>query len=371
MTRYDLTSTSYLLCDPPPSGWYGHGMPVYQNNHAMAQHAGSVPDHERLLAELDNLRTTYRQAGMRALRMPFSPLLEIEGCHDGIFVTDPGVSTLDHQGNTQTFIANFTETARALEADVFRSAVSRLDVDIRQLPPEAKLEGGEVHYTPGDRFYLGGLNRANEAGHRHVIERSDVEDVALIQSAGFHLDTVLCPVLDPRGKTVAVLACDEALKEEGRDALREFACRRNIEILSVDGRDSIGRHVDGRFEGGSYAVNCLATPGALFGPAPLATPGVAERLDRLGVRHVVTPLSQCGKSGGANHCLTHQLPGLAIDPSDGLFDAFYREQLEKALDILAHLERSRDRMRRVLRWHTGADASSDLHKLDSKDRLPT
>lgn len=349
--KHDLVPVSYLTCDVPISGWFKHGIPAYDNNFAMAKYKGNVPDHDKLLAELTNMQKEYRKAGLNILTMPFSPYLEVEGCHDGIFVTDPGVSTLDKDGNTQAFVANFSETDRVPEASVFLSIMNKLGIRTEVLPEEARLEGGEVHYTPNDHYYFGGLDRANRAGHQYVIDRSTVEDAVLIKSSGFHLDTVLCPALDTRGKTVAVLACNDALEEEGREALKEFTSRNHIELLSIDGCDSIGSEVDGEFMDGSYASNCLSVPGKLIGPAPFSTPDIKEKLRQLGIEHIITPLTQCAKSGGGNHCLTHQLPGLDAQSTEEVFKEFYREQADLALDIFSEINETHKRIQHVLQQH--------------------
>jgi len=278
-----------------------------EGNHAMELNANKRPDNDKLEQELAACRTLYEESGVRYLLKPFSPILDALYRHDGVFCTDAMVTTQGKSGSPLAFKSNFSAHFRQPEAESLERFMKLQSIRTITLESEQKLEGGDAHYTPYDHLYIGGLFRANERGHQAVIEQSDVTDVALLKTEGFHVDTVLVPALDVRGKLKAIIACRQAIERASWDILNAFAARNSAELLDIAPIDSIGSG-EQHYSDGQYAVNCMPLPGVLLGNGSFQTPGIEDRLKELGIEHQCSPMPECAKSGGAFHCLTQQIP---------------------------------------------------------------
>ncbi len=298
---------NYIISEPPQTPWWGHGIPVMEGNHAMELNEGAIPDHNALAEELAAYAQMYEDLDITPIQVPFSPYLEARYRHDGIFSTDAAVTTKNRENKPTAFVSNFTAQYRQPEAESMMRFLRLQRIKTIQLPKHAKLEGGDVHYTPYDHYYFGGLFRANEAGHDAVIAQSQVEDAVLLKTEGFHIDTVMVPALDARGELRAILACREVIENQSWDELHRLATQSGASLLEIDAEDSIG-HTDQDRADGSYAVNCMPVPGKLLGNGEFKTPGIEDEIARLGIEHKWTPMPESAKSGGALHCLTHQLP---------------------------------------------------------------
>lgn len=298
---------TYIISSPPQTPWWGHGMIPMEGNHAMELNANQKPDNGKLQQELATCRQLYEAADVRFLLKPFSPVLDAQYRHDGVFCTDAMVTTQGKNGSPLAFKSNFSARFRQPEAESMERFMKLQSIGAITLDPEQKLEGGDAHYTPYDHLYIGGLFRANEQGHHAVIAQSDVTDAVLLKTDGFHVDTVLVPALDIRGRLKAIVACKQKIENVSWDKLHAFATRNGAELLEIDSVDSIGSGAQ-HYSDGQYAVNCMPLPGVLLGNGKFKTPGIEDRLKKLGIDHPCSPMPECAKSGGAFHCLTQQIP---------------------------------------------------------------
>jgi N-dimethylarginine dimethylaminohydrolase len=298
----------HIVTEEPQTPWWGHGMPVMEGNQSMKLNEGKIPDDALLRQQCAQARQLYEQEGIPHIVLPFSPALDAQYRHDFIFSTDGAITTVDKNGQPLGWISHFNWGARLRqpEAESMERFLSLQGMETIRLPDDAYLEGGEVHYTPYDHVYIGGLYRANELGHQAVVTRSHVKDVILLESEGFHLDTVLSPVLNEEGNLQAVLACLKVMKESSRDRLHKACTSLGVDLLEVDEKDSIGTKKND-FKDATCAVNCMPFPGMLFGNQAFQTPGIEEELKKRGIQHFSTPLTECGKSAGAYHCLTQRM----------------------------------------------------------------
>jgi N-dimethylarginine dimethylaminohydrolase len=167
----------------------------------------------------------------------------------------------------------------------------------------ATAEGGEFYYCPGDGVLFSGACRNNVEGAEWVAREFNVDELVLMKSNAFHIDTLFTPVINKENKLVAVIACTELMEKDSTENLRQFAKRKNIELVEVPPEDAIGTEN----ELGEFAVNCEPLPGYLVGPTRFRSNKVAPLLKELGVMHITVPTTQFRLSGGAIHCLTNEL----------------------------------------------------------------
>jgi N-dimethylarginine dimethylaminohydrolase len=195
---------------------------------------------------------------------------------------------------------------------------------------QVRIEGGEFHLLNKERMILAGMNRASRAGIDFVATQFEIgpSHVFAFDTLAFHIDTCLCPVIDPTGSTRAVLYFDEMFSAKGQQELQRFRRETGIELVKLHAEDSVGPAVgqieydatgavsrrqsaDGVLRSlGQFSVNCLPLPGVLIGGGPFVTRDVEDRLEAWGVNHVITPLTQYRYSAGGVHCATNELPPL-------------------------------------------------------------
>jgi len=296
---------------PPEKGeikgcWY-NGYPVHQGysesslNYAtvLARKKGIVPDQGELRYEWQNLVFTLQNAGFLVHIIPFPDQLNQPDCicHDAVFVRDSGMMFGKYwiQGR-------FAAEARGEEAHVYGQVIPKLfGKELITLPEGAFLEFGEVFYLEieHESYYFGGLSRSNEKAHQFVREIVQPDHFYLIESEGYHLDTVFTPVLGPDNRLAALILCPEMIMPESLELLESI----ETEIIPIDPIDSSGQ---GEVLG-DYAVNALVAPGILISCCPFQTTGVEHRLQEMGIHHYEVPLEYFKYAGGSVHCLTNEV----------------------------------------------------------------
>jgi N-dimethylarginine dimethylaminohydrolase len=281
----------YLVC----KGTHKHSV----NKTALyAQNKKILPNQLRLMSSFANLKETLKTAGFKVVMWDFPKELNTNNClhHDGVFVRDVGLMFKDYW-----IKANFSATNRQFEAETYAKIINkRFNKQIISLPKTAFIEFGEVYYleTSNGSFYFGGLSRANKEGHDFVKNIIKPDHYYLIESKGYHLDTVFTPVVNTDNKLIAIIIAKEMLEQDSYDNLKNL----DIEIVNVNNKDSSDE--DGL---GNYAINCLAGKGVLIGGSKFTTPLVEERLKKLGIKHYVVSLIDFNLSGGSVHCLTNEI----------------------------------------------------------------
>jgi N-dimethylarginine dimethylaminohydrolase len=285
-----------LVSGLPRKPWWSCGLPAYPKNWAMR--AGCVPDaalakaeHRRFLCEL--------RAWAELVVVPFPERLDRDGNprHDFVFVRDSFIC--NRRG--EVLLCRFAAAERQEEVAIIGAHLAHLGYRVHALPEGAIAEGGEFHFVSRERILFSGICRNNMQGISRTAEVLGAGRLCIVETDAFHLDTVLSPVLDSRGRLRAVLACLQMI-HNAREVVA-FLERQRISLIEVDHQDSIGPPG----HPGSLAVNCLALPGLLVGGAAFKTDGVDRRLADLGIRHAVCPVTQFGMSGGGVHCLSNEL----------------------------------------------------------------
>lgn len=242
---------------------------------------------------------TLRLAGFKIHFLDFpSKLNQVKDLHhDALFIRDSGMFF-----GKYWIKSNYSARARQMEADIFAPIIAKkFNKKIITLPAQAYIEFGEVAYfeTKDGAYYFGGLSRANKKGHDFVKNIIKPKHYFLIESHGYHLDTVLSPVISKENKLIALIVAKGLLTPKGLETLKKT----KIKLIFVKKIDSSGY---GK-KLGNYSVNTLYAPGVLVGSSHFATPGIEEKLKQMEIKHFVCPLTYFGFAGGSCHCLTNEL----------------------------------------------------------------
>ena len=280
----------------PVKPWWGKGTPVHQNNGYM--HRGAIPNQTLVIKEHRAL-VRILQSITAVKVLPFAKQLDIDGlyCHDFVYSRDSFISNL--KGGVM--IGNFSERQRQPEAEARKGQLLQMNYKIKTLPAGAFAEGGEFLYAQPENILFAGQARNNAWGNRLAAKFLQAETLFEVISAGYHLDTVMALVKNKANRVVAALVCLDRISNQR--PLVTFLKQKNISLIKVESKDSIG---NGSL--GTLAINCLSLSGFLVGSHKFQTPGVDAQLKSLGVKHLVTSVSQfIDFSGGSIHCLTNEL----------------------------------------------------------------
>jgi N-dimethylarginine dimethylaminohydrolase len=292
-----------LISKLPKHNWWGHGTPIYKNNPAMKE--GVVPNQELVEVEMFLMSKLFNKLPIEVIEIDFPYFLDQQNTeqrqHDFVFVRDLFVS--DQNGNV--VISKFSEKARQVEADIMQVMLDSMGNKTIRIPYDstATAEGGEFYYCPGDGVLFSGACRNNVEGAEWVAREFNVNELVIMKSDAFHLDTLFTPVINKENELVAVIGCTQLMENDSAENLRQFAKRKSIALVEVPPEDAIGSEN----ELGEFAVNCEPLPGYLVGPSRFRSNKVAPLLKELGVMHITVPTTQFRLSGGGIHCLTNEL----------------------------------------------------------------
>ncbi|HLC69698.1 MAG TPA: hypothetical protein VJH75_01475 [Patescibacteria group bacterium] len=266
---------------------------VYAHDHKI------IPDQKIVTRDHKNFLTTLRQAGFKLQVLPFPENLNREDSlhHDGVFIRDSGFLFKKYW-----IKSNYSVKDRRPEADAWAEIIkTRFHKTIITPPPGAYIEFGEVYYfkTATSTYYFGGLSRSNEKGQRFVKSIVKPDHFILLHSHGYHLDTVMTPVINKDNELTALIITKNMFREDSLDKLKNL----KIPLITVGPMDSSG--TGGKL--GTYHVNCLPGPGVLVNTGKFLTPGVEDRLKALGIKRFYSPLTYFRYAGGSYHCLTNEI----------------------------------------------------------------
>lgn len=265
----------------------------YANKH------GIIPDQDLLRREWLDFVDTLLLAGFHLHIVPFPEALNRPDSlyHDAVFIRDSGLIF-----RSIWIKSRFSVKDRSLEGEYHTKLIeSKLGKTVVTLPEGAFLEGGDINYieTCQGNYYFGGLSRSNKQGHDFVREIIRPDHYILIESDGYHLDTVLTPVLTADNCLAAIIVTLDSLTAESRTVLKDLG----VKIIEISPLDSSG--VGDAL--GDYAVNALIAPGVMVNSSEFNTPGVEAYLESIGIERHVTPLSSFRYAGGSVHCLTNEI----------------------------------------------------------------
>lgn len=288
-------------------GMWHKGYPVHQGetessmNFATqyAHERGIIPDQTLLRQEWLSFVDTLLSAGFHLHIVPFPEELNQPDSlyHDAVFIRDSG---LIFRGIW--IKSRFSVKHRTHEGEYHTKLIeSKLGKTVVTLPEGAFLEGGDISYieTCQGRYYFGGLSRSNQLGHDFVREIINPDHYILVESEGYHLDTVFTPVLTEDNCLAAVIITADMLSAKSLAAIEALG----VKMIEVSAMDSSGIED----ELGDYAVNALVAPGIMVNSSYFSTPGVEDFLMEIGVKRFVTPLTSFRYAGGSVHCLTNEI----------------------------------------------------------------
>lgn len=284
-----------LMSQMPSSDWWGKGTPVYKNNWSMEQ--GKIPDAK--LAKEEHEKTLDAVTHYSELQtIPFSKELDADNFykHDAVFVRDSFIS--NQKGDI--VMSNYSASERQIETEHLENYLKKNGYTIHKLSTDAHAEGGEFYYVKNGNILFAGISRNNKKGIAETANYLGIETVCIIASKAYHLDTIFTVILGKKGELLGVIACLELISN--KNELINFAKKHNISLLDIQAHDAID--TDGK---GKIAVNCLPLPGVIIGGGKFETPGIEEKLKEMGIKHIISPVSQFHFSGGGTHCLTNEL----------------------------------------------------------------
>ena len=288
-------------------GMWHKGYPVHQGDNEAsmnfatlyANENGIIPDQAVLRQEWLNFVDTLLTAGFHLHIVPFPEELNRPDSlyHDAVFIRDAGMIF-----RGIWIKSRFSVKDRMHEGEYHTQLIeSKLGKTVVTLPDGALLEGGDINYleTAHGSYYFGGLSRSNRAGHDFVREIIRPDNYILVESEGYHLDTVFTPVVTVENEMKAVIVTADMLSPKSMTHVRALG----MEVIEVSAMDASG--VEDQL--GDYAVNALVAPGIMVNSSKFSTPGVEEKLKAMGIQRYVTPLNSFRYAGGSVHCLTNEV----------------------------------------------------------------
>mgnify|MGYP003393559728 FL=1 len=279
----------------PKYPWWGTGTPAYENNLAMK--LGATPNQQLVEKQHQSVFQTLQKYAQVEL-FPFPQELDTNALnkHDFVFTRDGFIS--NQRGDI--VISNFAERERQAEAELMANYLEKKGYRLHRLSANSYAEGGEFYYAPKDDLLFAGICRNNMEGIIETAKLLNIKNIQIVKSDSFHLDTVFTLLLDSKGYLAGIIVCLDLIKN--KEEIEEFAKKKNIELINVRPIDTIDNDGEGRI-----TVNCLSLPGFLLGGDEFKTPGVEQKIKDLGIKHIITSVSQFKMSGGGIHCLVNEL----------------------------------------------------------------
>ena len=292
-----------IISSLPNNPWWGNGTPQYKDNPAMI--LGVQPNQKLVEREWRALSQMLTETSLDLHVIPFP--LKLDGMnykkwkHDFVFVRDLYVS--NQRGDV--VIARFREKERQAEEKIIEAWLMDQNVKVHTLPNDDDhfIEGGEFYYCSNENILFAGESRNSRKGNEKTAELLDVEDLVILRSNSFHLDTLCTPVFNSDNQLCLLIACTALLEKESVNQLKKMMHNRNIPLLEIPPDEAIGT----TDKLGSFAVNCLPLPGQLIGAAEFKSETVRTALAKHNITHSVVSLTQFHLSGGSVHCLTNEL----------------------------------------------------------------
>ena len=284
----------------PKKPWWSDGIIGYKDNPFMKN--GTVPNQNLLIKERLNLIATLKKNKIEVIEFPFPKILEESKFgHDYVFMRDSFISDL----NGNVLMLKFAEKKREAETEIVANELEKLNFNLKELPTKKNIlaEGGEFYFCPKDKLLFSGINRNTIAGAEYVASFLNANELILIDTPSFHLDTVFTTVFDKQGTLSAMIVCEELITKDSFKNLEKISVELNVHIITIPAKDSIG--TDNQL--GSLAVNSFCAPGLLISSSNYSDFSVEQKLNSLGVNTEVCPVSQFQLSGGSVHCLTNEL----------------------------------------------------------------
>ena len=280
----------------PKNDWWGSGIVAYQDNDMMLD--GAQPNQSVLENEYHQLVDLTKSLGLETVIVPFSDTLEKEEKFDFIFMRDHFLCNK----NKEIVMCNMRLDERLMEGKFVIETMQKLGYTIHYLPTQECLaEGGEFFYLPKENILLAGLCRNNLRGAESMAELMGVDQLHIIESNGYHLDTAICPIFNNEYNCIGINCAKEVFNQQNYNILKDMCTKYNWELLAIENQDMKKSLV------ARSAMNCLTLPGLLIGTSSINSKNVTDFVQQNNIHMHVSNVSQFNLSGGSVHCLTNEL----------------------------------------------------------------
>ena len=212
---------------------------------------GIVPNQELVEIEMYILTQLFNRLPIDVVEVDFPQFLDQQNLdqrqHDFVFVRDLFIS--NQKG--EIIISKFSEKARQVESDIMEVMLDSMGYKTVRIPEtiNATAEGGEFYYCSGQKILFSGACRNNIRGAEWVAQEFNVNELIILKSNVFHLDTLFTPVIDKKNKLRGVVACTELMEKDSKIQLKDFTNRFGIDLVEVDVGEIEAVWRQGRAEG--------------------------------------------------------------------------------------------------------------------------
>ena len=280
----------------PKNDWWGSGIVAYPDNDMMVD--GAQPNQSVLENEYSQLVTLIEHVGLETVIVPFSDALEKEEKFDFIFMRDHFLCNK----NKTIVMCNMRLEERLDEGKFVIEKMQQSGYRVNYLPTQDCLaEGGEFFYLPKENILLAGLCRNNLKGAESMAELMEVDQLHIIQSDGYHLDTAICPIFNDEYDCIGINCAKEVFDNKNYSTLRDICKKHSWKLLDIENQDRKKSLI------ARSAMNCLTLPGLLLGTSPIKNTNIIDFTHQNNIQMHVSNVSQFNLSGGSVHCLTNEL----------------------------------------------------------------
>ena len=284
------------LSDLPKKDWWGSGIVAYQDNDMMVD--GVKPNQAILESEYHKLVNMIKSVGLETTIVPFSNVLEKEEKFDFIFMRDHFLCNTDKK----IVMCNMRLEERLNEANFVVETMEKSGYIVSYLPNQDCLaEGGEFFYLPKENILLAGLCRNNLKGAESMAALMGVDQLHIIESSGYHLDTAICPIFNNEYDCIGINCAKEVFDDKNYKVLRNLCSKYGWELIDIENYNQ-KQSLEAR-----AAMNALTLPGILISGAPILSKKVQDFTTVNNIQMYISSVSQFNLSGGSVHCLTNEL----------------------------------------------------------------
>ena len=280
----------------PKKDWWGSGIVAYQDNDMMVD--GATPKQTILENEYHQLVDMIRSVGLETTIVPFSNVLEKEEKFDFIFMRDHFLCNTDKN----IVMCNMRLEERLNEGNFVVETMEKSGYMVSYLPNQDCLaEGGEFFYLPKENMLLAGLCRNNLKGAESMAGLMGVDQLHIIESSGYHLDTAICPIFNNEYDCIGINCAKEVFDDKNYKVLKNLCSKHGWELIDIENYNQ-KQSLEAR-----AAMNALTLPGILISGAPILSKKVKDFTAANNIQMHISSVSQFNLSGGSIHCLTNEL----------------------------------------------------------------
>ena len=280
----------------PKKDWWGSGIVAYQDNDMMVD--GATPKQTILENEYHQLVDMIKSVGLETTIVPFSDVLEKEEKFDFIFMRDHFLCNTDKN----IVMCNMRLEERLNEGNFVVETMEKSGYIVSYLPNQDCLaEGGEFFYLPKENILLAGLCRNNLKGAESMAGLMGVDQLHIIESSGYHLDTAICPIFNNEYDCIGINCAKEVFDDKNYKVLKNLCSKHGWELIDIENYNQ-KQSLEAR-----AAMNALTLPGILISGAPILSKKVKDFTAANNIQMHISSVSQFNLSGGSIHCLTNEL----------------------------------------------------------------